>query len=160
MEFYPYYNKWMSVCIMQQYISETWPPILMKLGMKFTHIPTMVRGKFHLISPINKNFIGKYRDKMRYSSNECPCEIFVYGWNQMKLSTNHGGNMGELHAKFHQNWWSGFRDIVLQRHFLQKDLWSLSLEQKKSVNSRTNNPGQFTKMVDRLRKTDTFVNKL
>ena len=29
----------------------------------------------------------------------------------MKLSTNHGGNMGELHAKFHQNWWSGFRDI-------------------------------------------------
>ena len=32
----------------------------------------------------------------------------------MKLSTNHGGNMGELHAKFHQNWWSGFRDI--ERH--------------------------------------------
>ena len=30
----------------------------------------------------------------------------------MKLSTNHGGNMGELHAKFHQNWWSGFRDIA------------------------------------------------
>ena len=29
----------------------------------------------------------------------------------MKLSTNHGWNMGELHAKFHQNWWSGFRDI-------------------------------------------------
>ena len=21
--------------------------------------------------------------------------------------------MGELHAKFHQNWWSGFRDIAL-----------------------------------------------
>ena len=21
--------------------------------------------------------------------------------------------MGELHAKFHQNWWSGFRDILL-----------------------------------------------
>ena len=20
--------------------------------------------------------------------------------------------MGELHAKFHQNWWSGFRDIA------------------------------------------------
>ena len=31
----------------------------------------------------------------------------------MKLSTNHGWNMGELHAKFHQNWWSGFRDILL-----------------------------------------------
>ena len=31
----------------------------------------------------------------------------------MKLSTNHGGSMGELHAKFHQNWWSGFRDIAL-----------------------------------------------
>ena len=30
----------------------------------------------------------------------------------MKLSTIHGGNMGELHAKFHQNWWSGFRDIA------------------------------------------------
>ena len=68
--------------------------------------------------------------------------------------------MGELHAKFHQNWWSGFRDIVLQQHFLQTNLVSLSLEQKKSVNSLTNNPGQFTKMVDRLRKTDTFVNKL
>ena len=31
----------------------------------------------------------------------------------MKLSRNHGGNMGELHAKFHQNWWSDFRDIAL-----------------------------------------------
>ena len=28
----------------------------MKLGMKFTHILIVVRGKFHLISPINKNF--------------------------------------------------------------------------------------------------------
>ena len=53
---YPYYNKWMSLCIMERYISETWPPILMKLGMKFTHILMVVRGKFHLISPINKNF--------------------------------------------------------------------------------------------------------
>ena len=30
----------------------------------------------------------------------------------MKLSTNHYQYMGELHAKFHQNWWSGFRDIA------------------------------------------------
>ena len=31
----------------------------------------------------------------------------------MKLSTNHYQYMGELHAKLHQNWWSGFRDIAL-----------------------------------------------
>ena len=31
----------------------------------------------------------------------------------MKLSTIHYQYMGELHAKFHQNWWSGFRDIAL-----------------------------------------------
>ena len=30
----------------------------------------------------------------------------------MKLSTIHYQYMGELHAKFHQNWWSGFRDIA------------------------------------------------
>ena len=35
----------------------------------------------------------------------------------MKLSTKDGGNMGELHAKFHQNWWSGFRDIVFPTTF-------------------------------------------
>ena len=29
----------------------------------------------------------------------------------MKLSTIHYQYMGELHAKFYQNWWSGFRDI-------------------------------------------------
>ena len=28
----------------------------------------------------------------------------------MKLSTIHYQYMGELHAKFHQNWWSGFRE--------------------------------------------------
>ena len=31
----------------------------------------------------------------------------------MKLSTIHYQYMGELHAKLHQNWWSGFRDIAL-----------------------------------------------
>ena len=31
----------------------------------------------------------------------------------MKLSTIHYQYMGELHAKFHQNWWSCFRDIAL-----------------------------------------------
>ena len=31
----------------------------------------------------------------------------------MKLSTIHYQCMGELHAKLHQNWWSGFRDIAL-----------------------------------------------
>ena len=30
----------------------------------------------------------------------------------MKLSTIHYQYMGEIHAKFHQNWWSGFRDIA------------------------------------------------
>ena len=30
----------------------------------------------------------------------------------MKLSTIHYQYMGELHAKLHQNWWSGFRDIA------------------------------------------------
>ena len=30
----------------------------------------------------------------------------------MKLSTIHYQYMGELHAKFHQNWSSGFRDIA------------------------------------------------
>ena len=103
----------MSVCIMQHYISETWPPILMKLGMKFTHIHTMVRGKFHLISPINKNFTGTFITWISHFISIFANKIFVYGWNQMKLSTNQGWNMGELHAKFHQSWWSGFRDILL-----------------------------------------------
>ena len=31
----------------------------------------------------------------------------------MRLSTIHYQYMAELHAKFHQNWWSGFRDIAL-----------------------------------------------
>ena len=29
----------------------------------------------------------------------------------MKLSTIHYQYIGELHVKFYQNWWSGFRDI-------------------------------------------------
>ena len=110
---YPYYNEWMSLCIMERYISETWPPILMKLGMKFTHILIVNRGKFHLISPINKNFslINVYKRsrlrerQKRYISETWPPIL-------MKLSTIHYQYMGELHAKLHQNWSSGFRDIA------------------------------------------------
>ena len=32
----------------------------------------------------------------------------------MKLSTIHYQYIGELHVKFYQNWWSGFRDISEQ----------------------------------------------
>ena len=104
---------------------------------------------------------------MRYSSNECPCEIFVYGWNQMKLSTNHGGNMGELHAKFHQNWWSGFRDIVLhntdghsfiiiriQRNILVTYiLWMII----SSIRCELHDPGSFSPILnDRQSRISTY----
>ena len=82
--------------------------------MKFTHILIVNRGKFHLISPINKNFsvINVYkRSRLRERQKRYISEI----WPPilMKLSTNHYQYMGELHAKFHQNRWSGFRDIAL-----------------------------------------------
>ena len=103
----------MSLCIMERYISETWPPILMKLGMKFTHILIVNRGKFHLISPINRNFslINIYKrlrlreHQKRYIFETWPPILIKLG---MKFTHILIVNRG----KFHRNWWSGFRDIA------------------------------------------------
>ena len=46
----------MSLCIMLHLISETKPPILMKLCMVPRYVPRKVYAKFGVILPINKNF--------------------------------------------------------------------------------------------------------
>ena len=88
----PNNNKWMSLCIMECYISETWPPILMKLGMKFTHLLIVNRGKFHLILPINKNFL-----LIKTFSTNVFIHVYhvtLYLWN---LTTNFDVTWHEVH---------------------------------------------------------------
>ena len=47
----------MSLCVMSDYISETKPPILMKLCMVLRYVLIWVYAKFQLILPINKEFL-------------------------------------------------------------------------------------------------------
>ena len=53
----PNNNKWMSLCVLWQDFSETWPPILMKLCMWPRHIPRTVYVKFQKIPFTNKSFL-------------------------------------------------------------------------------------------------------
>ena len=46
----------MSLCVMSDYISETKPPILMKVCMVLRYVLIWVYAKFQLILPINKHF--------------------------------------------------------------------------------------------------------
>ena len=102
-------NKWMSLCIMERYISETWPPILMKLGMKFTHILIVNRGKFHLILPINKNFslITTFCTNVFIHVYH----VTLYLWN---LTTNFDVTLHEVHPYTDSESWKVSSKLVVR----------------------------------------------